>query len=350
VKRIYTLLLLVSLLTMIAWSQDRVRIHDLRGTWKFEIGDDVDWAHPDFDDSGWEDVTVPSAWEDQGYPGYDGVAWYRVHFEAPAEWGGKTLFLLLGYIDDVDEVYVNGHFVGFMGQFPPSYVGTDNIPREYHLPVDYLNLSGKNTIAVRVYDHMLAGGIVRGRIGIFEERQVLTPDLSLVGTWLFSEGDDMDWREPSYDDRDWTEVYVPAYWETQGYKGYNGYGWYRKRFRVPRELRREKLILLVGKIDDVDETYLNGQKIGRTGEIPPRGNIFNRPEYTFLRAYTIPPEMLYGDRDNVIAVRVYDGWLHGGIYQGPVGIITRDRYLAWQKEGGDQSKSIFQKLFERILD
>ncbi len=337
-------------MVMVARSQALVSLHDLRGSWRFEIGDDIEWAHPDFDDSGWEEVTVPSAWEDQGFPGYDGIAWYRTRFEAPFEWQGKTLHLLMGYIDDVDEVYLNGHFLGFMGQFPPNYIGSDNIPREYHLPVDYLNLSGTNTIAVRIYDHMLAGGIVRGRVGIYEEKQVLTPDFPLGGTWLFSTGDDPDRSDPSFDDRGWTEVYVPAYWETQGYKGYNGFGWYRKRFRLPPNLIGEKLILLLGKIDDLDETYLNGRRVGRTGVIPPQGDMFNRAEYSFLRAYTIPPDMLYGDRDNVVAVRVYDGWLHGGIYQGPVGIVTRDRYLAWEKEAGDRGKSLFQKLFERILD
>ncbi len=344
------LLIILPVMAMAARTQPLVPLHDLRGTWKFEIGDDIDWSHPDFDDSSWVDVKVPSAWEDQGFPGYDGVAWYRTEFEAPSEWSEKTLYLLLGYIDDVDEVYVNGHFLGFTGQFPPDFIGAENIPRQYHLPVDYLNLSGTNTIAVRVFDYMLPGGILRGRIGIYEEKHVLTPDVSLVGTWLFSTGDDPDRRDPAFDDGDWTEVYVPAYWETQGYKGYNGYGWYRKRFRVPPELIGKKLILLLGKIDDVDETYLNGRRIGRTGEMPPRGDMFNRVEYTLLRAYTIPPDMLHSGRDNLVAVRVYDGWVHGGIYQGPVGIVTRDRFLAWQKGVDERGKSLFEKLFERILD
>jgi sialate O-acetylesterase len=337
-------------MAMVAGAQVLKSLHDLRGSWKLEIGDDIDWARPDFDDSRWAIVTVPSAWEDQGFPGYDGFAWYRTEFHAPSDWKDKSLYLLLGYVDDVDEVYLNGHFLAFQGQFPPNYVEAYNIPRQYYLPVDYLNLSGPNTIAVRVYDHMMAGGIVKGRIGIYQDLQAVVPEFSLSGTWLFSRGDDLGRKALSFDDRDWTEVYVPAYWETQGFKGYNGYGWYRKSFRIPPDLKGKKLVLLLGRIDDLDETYLNGHRIGRTGVFPPRDNIIGTDEYLRLRAYTIPPDILREDQDNVIAVRVYDGWLHGGIYEVPVGIVSRENYMAWRREIDEEEQSTLEKMLERIFD
>src|SRR2546423_106904 len=35
------------------------------------------WADPALDDHSWDDIRVPGYWEGQGYPGLDGIAWYR---------------------------------------------------------------------------------------------------------------------------------------------------------------------------------------------------------------------------------------------------------------------------------
>ena len=83
-------------------AEDRKQLLDLRGEWKFDIGDDMRRANQEFDDSKWEQIFVPSPWEDEGFPGYDWYAWYRKHFQAPPEWKGKALYLHLGKIDDVD--------------------------------------------------------------------------------------------------------------------------------------------------------------------------------------------------------------------------------------------------------
>jgi len=311
--------------------QERTVIQDLRGRWLFEIGDDESWADPKFNDSKWDGIAVPSPWEDQGYPGYDGYGWYRKHFPAKPEWKDKVLSVNLGTIDDVDEVYVNGHFIAFSGLFPPHYVTNYSSTREYPLPQWCLNYGGDNVIAVRVYDNEQAGGITGGRVGIYAERDPLLPAQSLAGNWKIRTGDDFSWKEGGYDDSGWRSIPVPAYWETQGMKGYDGFAWYRFDFRPSPVLEGKKLILLLGKIDDLDETYLNGERIGRTGTMYSKSDRISADnEYLDLRAYTIPPGTLKAGEDNVIAVRVFDKMLHGGIYDGPVGIITRDDYLLWK--------------------
>ena len=80
---------------------------DLTGYWKFSIGDDSAWASPDYDDDNWEEIKVPSNWEDQGYYGYNGFAWYRKTFEISDDFKDEDLYLNLGVIDDVDETYFN---------------------------------------------------------------------------------------------------------------------------------------------------------------------------------------------------------------------------------------------------
>ena len=197
-------------------SQNWKTILDLRGIWKIELGDNMKWAEPKFDDSKWDNIKVPSPWEDQGYPGYDGYAWYRKHFwigsissqsgtntteslrtlgtdaRAPIvrldlnddDFRRKAVFLHIGYIDDVSEIYVNGHMIGFEGSFPPHYSTAYDSPVQFPLPAEYLNFHGDNVIAVRVYDDQLAGGITRGRVGLFEPENSLHADYSLAGVPL----------------------------------------------------------------------------------------------------------------------------------------------------------------------
>lgn len=320
---------------------------DLRGKWQFEIGDDPKWADPSFNDADWVKIRVPGQWEGQGFPGYDGYAWYRKTVDIPQDWARKQLYLDLGNVDDVDEVYVNGYFIGFRGQFPPDYVSAYNHDRFYYLPQYCLRPGKPNVIAVRVYDSELGGGIYRGEISIKEPTHPFFVDQEFPSIWKFRVGDSSAWKSPGFDDRGWEDVRVPAFWETQGHKQYDGVAWYRLKFRVNADLKGERLILFLGQIDDVDETYLNGERIGKTGQ---KFTVNNR-DFRVWRAYTIPSEKLLVDKENTLAVRVYDGFMHGGIYTGPIGLVKRETYLGWEKykEPSSQKKG-WQKLLEWMFE
>src|SRR5690606_24421104 len=94
---------------------------DLRGTWKFRIGDRQEWASPSFDDSDWDQIRVPARWENEGFRGYDGFAWYRKKVYLPTSLANKELVLEMGYVDDIDEVFINGIKIGQSGSFPPNF-------------------------------------------------------------------------------------------------------------------------------------------------------------------------------------------------------------------------------------
>ncbi len=325
--------LIFVLVSSSALAQDWTTLVNLKGEWKFELGDDVRWADPKFPDAGWDNIRVPGAWEDEGYPGYDGYAWYRKHFRIDRKDADAAVYLHVGYVDDVSEVYINGHMVGFEGKFPPDFATAYNTTRPYRIPQQFLNYDGDNVVAVRVYDQRLAGGIIKGKVGLYEPWDYLRPEYSLEGTWKFATGDDPSWKNPDASDEKWKKIVVPGFWEGQGFKDYDGMAWYRLEFKVTREFIGRTVILLMGKIDDFDETYVNGTRVGRTGtisaHIAPRdhGNAYSQ-----LRAYTIPPDLLLPNQVNVIAVRVQDVYMHGGIYDGPVGLITRQKYLDWKEE------------------
>jgi sialate O-acetylesterase len=341
-KYIYLLLLFIPLQITIA--EEWKKLVDLNGFWKFNIGDDLEWANYDYDDDDWEEIRVPSSWEDEGYYDYNGYAWYRLKFFVPNVIHKKSVYISLGFIDDVDEVYLNGKLAGSSGSMPPRFETAYNAYRKYPVPPDYFKPGQENVIAVRVYDSRLNGGITSGDISIMIQ-ETFDLELNLEGQWKFKTGDSLKWKEKSFNDSNWDNIVVPSTWEIRGYPEYNGFAWYRKKFTLEKKFKNEKLVLVLGKIDDIDECYLNGKLIGSTGDfrITPKKNRFDN-EWSEFRGYYIPEGLIKFGEENTIAVRVYDGYIDGGIYQGPVGITTQDEYRRYWKEK-KRKKSIWELIF-----
>ncbi|HEX3072175.1 MAG TPA: beta galactosidase jelly roll domain-containing protein [Ignavibacteriales bacterium] len=336
IKLFITLLILTA---SSACAQDWIKVQGLEGLWRFNIGDNPEWKSPSYNDSKWELVKVPSSWENEGFHGYDGYGWYRKSFKVSSSY--NNLYLSMGYIDDVDQVFLNGHLIGASGLFPPNYETAYDAKRNYPIPEEYLKHNEENIIAVRVYDAQLEGGIMSGSIGIYTHGLNLTINLS--GQWKFRQGDDLAWRDKDYPDKDWKELIVPEFWENQGYKTYDGFAWYRKNFYLNGKTAEESLVLVMGKIDDIDEVYLNGRLIGSSGDMGDRSYLGDTWQKT--RGYFIPRELLIPNGWNVIAVRVYDGYLGGGIYQGPVGLAVQKEYKSYWNERR-KKKNFFEKIFE----
>ncbi len=312
-------------------ADDLEKVKDLRGTWKFSIGDNPRWAQKDFDDSDWEDIFVPARWEDEGFAGFDGYAWYRTTVDL-SNISIENLYLVLGYIDDVDEVFLNGQLIGFSGSFPPRFYTAYNANRQYYIPPSLINKNGKNVIAVRIYDSVLDGGMVKGNMGIYTRKDALIGTMMLEGVWKFKEGDNQSWTQATYDDTDWTDMVVPGYWKYMKGKLFSDVAWYRKTFILPDYLKDDNsLLLILGKIDDFDETYLNGKLIGQTNDGRPYGWSQSYDKY---RVYSIPINLLKKEGENVIAVRVKDIGTDAGIYKGPIGITPTGKQKQFLQSSG----------------
>jgi len=128
---------------------------------------------------------------------------------------------------------------------------------------------------------------------------------------------------------------VPAHWDVQGYQDFDGFAWYKKTFLLPKKLDGESMILLMGKIDDIDQTFVNGILVGSTG----KWNFTNIPtdfngneEYRINRVYSVPQKLLKFGEINTIVVRVYDGFREGGIYDGLLGLIKQSNYKKYSSK------------------
>jgi DUF1680 family protein len=142
--------------------------------------------------------------------------------------------------------------------------------------------------------------------------------VSLPNEWKFKLGDNLEWANPSFDDRGWGNKQLGTSWSATGMKD-NVYAWYRTKIVIPSSMKAtaEKgkgIKLSLGKIDDVDQTFFNGKLIGQTGSLPPA----YETKWDAKRVYIISTNEVQWDKENVIAVRVFSPDVGGvGMYEGP---------------------------------
>jgi sialate O-acetylesterase len=301
---------------------DNLRLQmPIAGLWKFNIGDNLSWKNPDYPDKNWQTIKVPEDWENQGFNGYDGFAWYRLHFDGSKLRKRDVNYLILGFIDDVDETYVNGQLVGKSGAFPPRFRTAYNATRKYMIPNELINFNGDNVIAVRVYDDYKNGGICGGDMGFYAAVDFDNVNLlqNLAGLWYFNDYNSRSFSKETVDESGWDKILVPDYWDNHGYRALDGVGWYRKSFELDFQINpNETYYLVLGKIDDFDETWLNGEKIGETNDQRPFGA---SESYKRIRLYKIPKGLLKEGGMNSLAIKVIDIGREGGIYEGLIGIV-----------------------------
>lgn len=139
--------------------------------------------------------------------------------------------------------------------------------------------------------------------------------------WRFAKGDDAAYAKPDYDASGWEQVALPAPWEQHsGYTEDNVFGWYRNEVFIPKEWEGRPVRVLLGVVDDVDESFFNGVKIGQSGRLPDDKDGY-KSAATTVRSYTIPPEQVRYGAYNTLAIRAYDGLGDGGVTKGPLGIL-----------------------------
>jgi len=156
--------------------EEQKNLMDLNQSWKFRTGDSLSWAAKDFNDASWDTIKPNDWWENQGYTGYDGYAWYRIKIVIPGSLRKNTIVkdslrFLLGKIDDCDQVFLNGELIGENGKSILQKVlpaddfikveGVWSMNRRYVLPADDPRIlwDQENVIAVRAYDQHGAGGM-----------------------------------------------------------------------------------------------------------------------------------------------------------------------------------------------
>ncbi len=163
-------------------------------------------------------------------------------------------------------------------------------------------------------------------------------------------GREQGWFAEDFDDRGWARIAIGQGWEKAGYD-YDGVAWYRVRMTLPEVPEGKRLLLCFGAVDEEAWVWVNGQLAGEHAE----GEAGWRQSFTIdITDYVRP------GAENLLAVRVFDSLLQGGIYK-PVTLALADpeqppprapdwpewvaregfnaNYLAW---GPDEAKAVRQ--------
>ena len=129
---------------------------------------------------------------------------------------------------------------------------------------------------------------------------------NVINQWKFSPDDQPKFRSPKLNDSDWETVHsFPHNWRNPDHQPYSDSKivWYRIHLRFPLEHKPHPLTLKIGPLNDVDETYFNGELIGKTGVISPSSE-GDEHGYDKVRLYHVPSSLIREYETNVIAIRV----------------------------------------------
>jgi len=139
-----------------------------------------------------------------------------------------------------------------------------------------------------------------------ETTPVLEP---IPGEWRYTVGDSDAYTATGFDDSGWKKIVLPSLIPDSKP---GTYYWFRREIEIPKEMEGKDVVFSLGRIDDCDEFYVNGEKVGDTGVMPknqPQGNC--TPAFGESRRYTVPSNLLKPGK-NLLAVCVYNNKRTGG--------------------------------------
>lgn len=192
-----------------------------------------------------------------------------------------------------------------------GYYFAQSLQKELNVPIGLINTSWGGTIVETWISKSglqtnnefasIANQLPSGS-GQFEKDQIERIQLSVAAFQYIDKNEITNgWEQPGYDDSRWSNLVVPKPWEEQGLNSLDGTVWYRTTIELTEEQAGKDAILYLGKIDDCDTTYINGEKIGETC-------VWDQD-----RKYTISGRLLKPGK-NVIVVKVLDTGGAGGFY------------------------------------
>ena len=112
-----------------------------------------------------------------------------------------------------------------------------------------------------------------------------------------------------YADQDWKKTSLPNRFDVVDEVEIDGAFWLRKSFNLDEPDRDYSLV--IGAIDDMDQTYINGVLIG---------SMVGSGKYNVKRSYIIPPSVLKQGK-NIISIKAIDTGGPGSV-DGPIGLMV----------------------------
>lgn len=134
------------------------------------------------------------------------------------------------------------------------------------------------------------------------------------------------WMSPGFDDAAWPELECPSEWSTHPEIGImEGVMWMRKTVDIPADWNGKSLVLELGPVDEMDETWFNGELVGSNDIV----DNWNKP-----RVYEVPAKLVKGNKASIV-VRALNKVTEGGFIGKP-----EQMKLSVKNSGGQQKVSL----------
>ncbi len=170
----------------------------------------------------------------------------------------------------------------------------------------------------------------------FKARHV---SISINGDWLFAtddgeQGTKEQWYAENFNDSGWKVLKSGMAWQDQGIV-HHGWGWYRQKIVVPKEMTGVPLVITTTKTPGDDDFWFNGTRIGGW-----HGGYKYANQLT--RVYTVPASLIHYGAPNTMATRIWGGQLgfdgdKSGLTTGPLVADLDPYYVGMRTPGGPES-------------
>ena len=182
-KTHWTAFVLAALMLVSVSIQAREKI-TLQTGWKFAKGNFDNASQPGFDDSKWQNVTIPHDWaisgpvirDGDGNTGklpWRGEGWYRRNLEISSSYSGKKVYLVFDGIMSNPEIFINGKFAG---KWDYGY-------NSFYLDItEHIQYNADNILAVYVDNRNHDSRWYPGA-GIYRKIEMIVVEPVHVGVW-----------------------------------------------------------------------------------------------------------------------------------------------------------------------
>jgi beta-mannosidase len=170
---------------------------DLDGFWRFRLDPemlgehypeqldipwsfDFRWMNLDHDEREWQDISVPSCWQEHGYH-YNGAAWYRKQIQTNLSTrDNQRIWLNFEGVDYLSDVWINEHYLGsHEGYFSSfEYEITPYIGADKNLVV--VRVESPNDISAKETQYGQLKNIIKGALQRWDANN---PEVNPGGIW-----------------------------------------------------------------------------------------------------------------------------------------------------------------------
>lgn len=122
--------------------------------WRYSVGDNLQWAQVNFDDSKWDSIRFPITSAEMISHKYNGNVWFRSKVLIDVKDFSRNLSIIIKQFG-ASEIYIDGILIQQFGKVGNSK-STEESYNPQGIPVSFsLNTPGLHTIAIRYSNHLI---------------------------------------------------------------------------------------------------------------------------------------------------------------------------------------------------